>query len=178
MSARKRSRPPNTGNENLGGPREIGASSLMAQPLYLISGSDRLAENLRQLRSIGIDNVAGYFDSAAIRGAGLSTESYLSETPEQLRSKIESGGVKLLDVRAATEFREGHIAGAEHRFLGTLLRTAGDLDRRQRVATQCLGGARSAIAASILQRAGLQVTNMQGGYSAWLEAGFPVVQSP
>jgi hydroxyacylglutathione hydrolase len=148
------------------------------QPLYLITGSDQLAENLRQLRSIGIDNVAGYFESAAIRGAGLSTESYLSETPEQLRSKIESGGVKLLDVRAATEFREGHIAGAEHRFLGTLLRTAGDLDRGQPVATQCLGGARSAIAASILQRAGLQVTNMQGGYKAWLEAGFPVVQSP
>ena len=32
------------------------------------------------------------------------------------------------------------------------------------------------MAASILQRAGFDVVNMQGGYQAWVEAGLPVVR--
>jgi hydroxyacylglutathione hydrolase len=82
----------------------------------------------------------------------------------------------LLDVRAATEFHEGHIAGAEHRFLGKLLREIETIDRSRPVVAQCQAGGRSAIATSILQRAGFDVTNMTGGYSAWLAAGLPVTR--
>jgi len=43
----------------------------------------------------------------------------------------------------------------------------------------CAGGARSAIAASVLLRAGfLDLTNLIGGYSAWLRAGLPVESGP
>jgi hydroxyacylglutathione hydrolase len=144
------------------------------QPLHLVADSSELPEVLRRLRSIGIDNVCGSFDAAAVQAAGLRTESYRSVTPAKLHSRIESGEVKLLDVRAATEFQEGHIAGAEPRFLGKLLRQVGDIDRSKPVVAQCLGGARSAIATSILQRAGFDVTNMAGGYRAWTAAGYPV----
>ena len=144
------------------------------QPLYLLTDPSLLADNLRGLRSIGIDNVGGYFDAAAVRESGLRTESYPSATPQELRGKIESGDVRLLDVRALTEFQAGHIAGAEHRFLGRLLRDLRELSRTKPIVTQCLGGGRSAIATSILQRAGFDVTNMQGGYNAWLESRLPV----
>lgn len=144
------------------------------QPVYLLTDPKLLAENLRGLRAIGIDNVGGYFDTAAVREAGLRTESYSSATPQQLRPRIESGEVKLLDVRAATEFHAGHIAGAEHRFLGKLLREIKGIHKSQPIVAQCLGGGRSAIATSILQRAGFDVTNMQGGYKAWVEAGLPI----
>lgn len=147
-----------------------------SQPVYLLTDSKWLADNLRGLRSIGIDNVGGCFDAAAVRESDLRTESYSSATPQQLRPRIESGDVKLLDVRAATEFHEGHIAGADHRFLGKLLREIKRLDKSKPLATQCLGGGRSAIATSILQRAGFDVTNMQGGYQAWVQAGLPVVR--
>jgi hydroxyacylglutathione hydrolase len=79
----------------------------------------------------------------------------------------------LLDVRAATEYNEGHIAEAEHRFLGKLLREMGAIDKSKPVVAQCLGGGRSAIASSILQRAGYKVINMEGGYRAWVGAKLP-----
>jgi hydroxyacylglutathione hydrolase len=144
------------------------------QPIYLIADSDSLAEHLRALRSIGIDRVGGYFDASAVREAGLRSESYESRGPEQLQSKIENGEVLLLDVRSETEFQSGHIPGAQHQFLGTLLRELDQIDRSKSVVAQCQSGARSAIATSLLQRSGLDVTNMKGGYSAWVKAGFLV----
>lgn len=147
------------------------------KPLHLIAEPTALPDVLKRLRSIGIDNVCGSFDAGAVQVAGLRTESYRSETPQQLRERIATGAVRLLDVRAATEFHEGHIAGAEHRFLGRLLREIETIDRSRPVVAQCQAGGRSAIATSILQRAGFDVTNMSGGYSAWLAAGLPVTHA-
>jgi hydroxyacylglutathione hydrolase len=135
-----------------------------------------LPAQLRSLRSIGIDMVGGFFDAAAIKADGLGTESYRSATPVELGASIDDGDVTLIDVRAATEFHAGHISGAEHRFLGTLLRNIDSISKDKPVVVQCLAGGRSAIAASILQRAGFDVINMQGGYQAWVASGLPVVQ--
>lgn len=145
-----------------------------SQPLYLITDSSSVAENLRGLRSIGIDRVGGYIDATAVRESDLRTESYPSATPQELRGRIESGNVRLLDVRALTEFQAGHIAGSNHRFLGKLLRGLPQLSKTKPIVAQCQGGGRSAIATSILQRAGYDVTNMQGGYQAWVKAGLPI----
>ena len=148
-----------------------------SQPVYLLTDPHWLADNLRGLRSIGIDNVVGNFNAAVVRESGLRNESYSSATPQQLRPRIESRDVKLLDVRAATEFHDGHIAGAEHQFLGKLLREIRGLDKSQPIVVQCQGGGRSAIATSILQRAGFNVTNLSGGYNAWVAAGLPVTRA-
>jgi hydroxyacylglutathione hydrolase len=147
------------------------------EPLYLIADRSEVPEILRRLRSIGIDNVSGVFDTAAVQAAGLRTESYRSLAPTELRGRIESGEVKLFDVRAVTEFQEGHIAGAEPRFLGKLMRQIREIDRSKPIVAHCLGGGRSTIATSILQRAGFDVTNMEGGYQAWTGAGFPVTRN-
>jgi len=146
------------------------------EPLYLIGDSGSLDDLLRSLRSIGINNVAGYFDAAAVKAAGLRTESYPSVPPLELRGRIEEGDVTLLDVRSATEYHAGHIAGAEHRFLGSLLRNMDGISKQKPVVTQCLMGGRSAIAASLLQRAGFNVIDMQRGYQAWVDAGLPIRQ--
>jgi hydroxyacylglutathione hydrolase len=144
------------------------------KPLHLIAEPSALPEVLNRLRSIGIDNVCGSFDAGAVEAAGLRTESYRSETPQQLSERIATGAVKLLDVRATTEFREGHIAGAEHRFLGRILREIETIDRSRPVVVQCEAGGRSAIATSLLQRGGFDVTNMSGGMNAWVAAELPV----
>jgi hydroxyacylglutathione hydrolase len=147
-----------------------------AKPVYLITDGSQLPDVLRSLRSIGIDNVGGFIEAAETKRAGLRTQSYESRTPAQLRHSIDDGSVALIDVRAATEFDDGHIAGAQHVFLGTLLRNIETLERDKPVVTQCLAGGRSAIAASILQSAGFEVINMSGGYQAWVAAGLPVVR--
>jgi hydroxyacylglutathione hydrolase len=92
-----------------------------------------------------------------------------------LQPRIEHGEATLLDVRALTEFQAGHIPGAEHRFLGKLPREIENINRSKPVVVQCQGGGRSAIATSLLQRAGFDVTNMSGGLNAWKAAGLPVV---
>jgi hydroxyacylglutathione hydrolase len=144
-----------------------------SQPLYLVTDSESIATNLRSLRSIGIDNVQGYFDVKGTDASELFTETYPSESAQELAARIEEGSVRLLDVRAATEFNEGHIVGAEHRFLGKLLQELTQLDNSKPVVAQCLAGGRSAIATSILQKAGFHVINMTGGYNAWRAAGLP-----
>ena len=144
------------------------------QPVHLLTHARGLSDNLKGLRSIGIDNVGGYFESTAVSEAKLRTESYAAATPTELRSQIESGAVTLLDVRAATEVQLGHIAQSEHRFLGKLLREMKNINKTKPIVAQCLGGGRSAIATSVLQRAGFNVTNMLGGYQAWVKAGLPV----
>ena len=128
----------------------------------------------RALRSIGIDHVLGYFDVQTVRDANLTTQTYPTVKPVDLQGKIEQGKVRLVDVRAKTEFDEGHIAQAEHHFLGRLLRELQSLPKSKPIVAQCLGGGRAAIATSILQRAGYDVTNMQGGFKAWVAANLPV----
>jgi hydroxyacylglutathione hydrolase len=140
----------------------------------LITDADSLPSILRSLRAIGIDRVGGYFDAGQVRQAGLRSEAYPMAPPEELYEPIEAGHVTLIDVRASTEFHAGHIAQAEHHFLGTLLKNVEHLDRRKPIVAQCQSGARSAIASSILQRAGISVTNLRGGYRAWVQAGLPV----
>lgn len=144
------------------------------ESIFLLTDAQSLPENLRGLRSIGIDKVGGYFDASVVQASGLRTESYQSATPGQLHARIEAGSVKLIDVRSTTEFQEGHIEGAEHRFLGKLLRQLKDMDTTEPIVVHCQLGGRSAIATSILQRAGFDVTNMQGGYQAWVDAHLPV----
>ena len=145
------------------------------QPLFVIAAADERDAVIRILRSIGVDHIAGVFDSDSMQQQGLLTQSYRASSPDELRAEIERGEMNLVDVRARTEWDNGHIAQAQHFFLGTLLQNAGRLDAGKPVVTQCQSGGRSAIAASILQARGLEVINMNGGLTAWNEAGFPIV---
>jgi hydroxyacylglutathione hydrolase len=142
-------------------------------PLYLLTDAPSLAANLHSLRSIGIDKVQGYFDIKAADVQKQFTEAYSSATPKELAGRIKDGAVQLVDVRAATEFHEGYIENAQNQFLGKLMRELDQIDKSKPIVVQCLAGGRSAIGASILQRAGFDVTNMTGGYKAWIESGLP-----
>ncbi|EAQ79936.1 MBL fold metallo-hydrolase [Blastopirellula marina] len=145
------------------------------QPIYLIVEDQALPDCLTSLRSIGVDQVGGFFNASAVRQSGMRVQSYASATPHQLRAQIEQQAATLLDVRSAEEFGRGHIPGAQHRFLGKLLRTIGELDKSQSYVVQCQSGARSAIAASLLQRGGFDVTNMSGGFQAWSAEDLPIM---
>jgi len=148
-----------------------------SRPAYLIADPGQLPEATRVLRKIGLDDVRGYFDVSKVREAGLATESYATGTPKELAPGIESGEVNLIDVRSDEEWKSGRITGADHRFLGRLPAIVSNIENSRQIVTQCQSGARSAIAASILQARGLEVVNMSGGFGAWAGAGLPVDQS-
>jgi hydroxyacylglutathione hydrolase len=147
-------------------------------PLYLIADSDHTAEAVRDLVYIGIDQVAGYFETTAIQTLaemGHKPQSYQVATADSLSSKILNGEVTLLDIRNQTEWDEGHIPGAKHLMLGYLLERADEVVNGLPIVVQCRTGSRSAIGASILQAKGAkEVINLQGGIRDWAAAGLPV----
>ena len=80
--------------------------------------------------------------------------------------------VTVVDVRSDNEWASGHIRGAVHMPLGYLADRAAELPRERPIVVQCQSGARSSIAASVLERLGVtNVMNLSGGMSAWVAAG-------
>ena len=83
----------------------------------------------------------------------------------------------LIDVREDDEFRAGHVAGAIHIGKGVIER---DIERMvpdpdTELLLYCGGGFRSVLAADALGQMGYtNVTSIDGGYRAFVEAGTPI----
>ena len=89
---------------------------------------------------------------------------------------IEQKHVRLIDVRTAKEYAEGHIAGAELidvRAADFAKRTIGI---KGTVAVFCRSGKRSLMAAELLAKQGCTVYNLDGGILAWQKAGKPITK--
>jgi sulfur dioxygenase len=85
--------------------------------------------------------------------------------------------VQVIDVREADEFDGplGHIASARLIPMGELPARLAEIDRSRPVVTVCRSGTRSAQAAVLLGKAGIQdVANLAGGMLRWRAAGHPV----
>lgn len=96
-------------------------------------------------------------------------------TPEQVRDRLDAGGVTLIDVRDDDEWRQGHVHGARHVSRGMLEFQIGDVapDPASELILYCAAGSRSLLAARSLQVLGYErVSSMAGGVRAWQAAGF------
>jgi len=149
-----------------------------AAPFYLIAGSNQITEMIEDLAYIGLDNATGYFETEIIETwtqQGHALESYQDTTPQEIAEQVKNGQVLVLDVRAASEWEEGHIPSAQHLMLGYLPDQCKALSTDKPVVVQCEAGTRSAIGASILQAKGItNVKNLKGGISNWAAANLPI----
>ena len=146
------------------------------QIVIVAEDKDKASESRLRLARVGIEHVTGYLDGglAAWVGAGLPVEQTSQISVQQLHELAL--GIQVVDVRRTNEWHDGHVATAMHKPLDHLATTLGDLDRTKPVAVYCKGGYRSAIAASLLQRAGFeQVMNVTGGFDAWRTCDLPYV---
>jgi hydroxyacylglutathione hydrolase len=145
------------------------------QDFYLLLGRDaehRLPEIVRAFALIGLDRVAGYFAHTALDRAPRPLGRIPQVTPSELAGMRRNGSPVVIDVRYAGEWAEGHLASAIHIPLGHLAAHLAELPRDRPIVTQCRSGTRSAIAASLLRRAGFSdVSNLAGGYEAWKAQG-------
>lgn len=130
----------------------------------------------RDLALIGLERVVGAFDRDAIEAwvAGGGTLTRVGRVNvKDLHGRTPAPVV--LDVRGASEWEAGHIAGALHIPLGELPDQLDRVPRNQPVVVHCQGGGRAMIAAGLLQAQGFdQVQNLDGGLAAWQRAGLPV----
>ena len=148
---------------------------------YLILTDESAAavrEVVRLLSLIGIDSVRGYFGAPAIERVklkGRPLSAIVQVSPTELASDIQYPDTLVLDVRGASEWETGHLPGARHLPLGYLVERVHEIPRTKTVVTQCQSGARSSIAASLLERQGFKrVLNLNGGLVAWRAAGLPI----
>ena len=148
-------------------------------PLVLVStdASDR-EEALRQLIRIGFDDVRGYLDGGlpAWTAAARPIARVPTVSIADLRERLGDGErLTVLDVRHNSEWIAGHIHGAIHVENGRLPYDALPLPQDSPVAIHCQHGDRSTAGCSILARRGYrQVILVEGGFHAWLKAGYPV----
>jgi rhodanese-related sulfurtransferase len=84
--------------------------------------------------------------------------------------------IVLVDVREDSEWAQGHLPGATHLGKGVIERDVERFfpDKEDPLVLYCGGGYRSALAGDSLQKMGYtNVISMDGGWRAWVEAGYP-----
>jgi hydroxyacylglutathione hydrolase len=124
------------------------------QPLYFITYQAKdAAFIIEKLRSIGVDNIGGYFTPEAI---GVHPATLPTIKMAELRQRLTSDNPLVLDVRGASEFAEGHIADSLHMPLGYVLDHLDELPRDRLIVTQCRTGYRAQLVASLLRRQGFE----------------------
>lgn len=97
---------------------------------------------------------------------------------QQATDKI-SNGAYLVDVREPSEWNEAHVEGAILIPLGELSARINEIPTDKDVLVICRSGNRSGQARDLLRAAGLsQTTSIEGGITAWISAGLPVVSGP
>ncbi|NLD56302.1 MAG: rhodanese-like domain-containing protein [Burkholderiaceae bacterium] len=83
----------------------------------------------------------------------------------------------IVDVRPSAEYAAGHLPNARNIAADELAKRAGDLPKGKPVIVVCGTGNRAGRAASALRAAGRQdVFCLEGGVSAWQQAGLPLVK--
>jgi phage shock protein E len=86
----------------------------------------------------------------------------------QQAHKLVQNGAKLVDVRSADEFAEGHIEGAINIPVDDIAARTAELgDKSQPVVLYCRSGKRSARAAATLREAGFTKVENLGGKDNW-----------
>ncbi|HEX4072448.1 MAG TPA: rhodanese-like domain-containing protein [Planctomycetaceae bacterium] len=97
---------------------------------------------------------------------------------QDVKGRLDRGeSFHLVDVREDREWEASHLPGAIHLGKGIIERDVEKTipDTGAPIVLYCGGGFRSALAAKNLQDMGYtNVISMDGGYSGWKNAGFPL----
>ncbi|CAN5615250.1 MBL fold hydrolase [soil metagenome] len=141
---------------------------------YLIAdGDNSLAQTIAaDLSMIGLDELAGYFGADAVEAwaaGGRQLQTIEQIDSGELEKRIADGSVHALDVRGRSEWEAGHIEGVQNIPVGHIPDEVDRIPRDRPLVVHCQAGARSSIAASVLQAAGfVDVLNLSGGYADWV----------
>jgi rhodanese-related sulfurtransferase len=160
-------------NVSLGGrfAEQVGSIVPIGTPLVVTGSAATAAEATVRLGRIGFDTVVGLLaDPEAVLAERPERAHRLSRlTADELRSRQSELGpnLQLVDVRNPGEVQAAPVAGARNIPLARLRESLDDLDRDRPVVLMCAGGARSAVASSLLLAAGFRdVSDVLGGANA------------
>jgi hydroxyacylglutathione hydrolase len=94
---------------------------------------------------------------------------------DEAKNRMESGDVAVIDVRELNEWNAGHLPGAKHIPLNTVLNRISEFPTDKQVLLVCGTQNRSALAAEMAAAMGLtNLAVIEGGTEGWKRRGFPV----
>ena len=146
--------------------------------LLVLDDQHHLDKAVRYLTRAGYDRIVGYL-KGGVEGwynAGFPVEHMQVLTVHELKAKIDRGEeLTVLDDRGENEWKQGHIKGAQHIYVGHIQDRIADISKDKPVAMFCNVGHRAGLGASILLHEGCrEVYNILGSMTAWKAAGYPI----
>ncbi len=148
----------------------VSGSSFGTRAAFLLSPEERIvlhgsAEEVelaaQRLRAVGFLELGGFLEHAE------TSEQMTPVSIAELDALLAAGEVEVIDVREKDERDAGYIAGSRHIPYRLLRAFAEDLPSDRPLVTICESGPRAAIAASVLQAAGLDAHPVTGGIETW-----------
>lgn len=131
--------------------------------------------------AVGIRRIAGFLGGGmtAWRQEGRPVEQLERLPAKELPARAADPALQVLDVRERSEWEEGHIPGSHSEPWHDIDGIPEGLDPERPVAVLCGSGARSAVAAGLLQRHGARdiIHVTEGGVGTWAELGSPLEQA-
>ena len=89
--------------------------------------------------------------------------------------KLMDDGYDVVDVREDWEWKKGHVPGARHVVLSSILANPAGNKFKDKTIFVCQVGERSAVASEMAVALGVKdVVNFKGGTKAWRDAGLPL----
>lgn len=150
-------------------------------PLLLIANDDEdLTDAVNSLMALGMTNPLSVLEGGPERwmAAGLPVLATTRVSVETLHQSLAEGAIgTILDTREPGEVeQQGTIEGSVNVPYRTIRSREALPPLAEPVVTICNSSNRSGLAASLLERLGIRVMNLDGGTSAWEEAGHPLVK--
>jgi glyoxylase-like metal-dependent hydrolase (beta-lactamase superfamily II)/rhodanese-related sulfurtransferase len=153
---------------------------LKSRPVLIADTRERLEEARTRLARVGIEELAGYLHDgiSGWEDSGLPISNLRQMTAQSLKDHLNDRDLHVLDVRRPGEWEAGHLESAQLWPLDRFKESLPTLPKSAVIAVHCKSGYRSAIACSLLMRAGFaNVVNVVGGYDAWDAARLPSVKA-
>ena len=142
--------------------------------LVLVGNRDELQEAVHRLHRIGYG--ASVLTIDTWKSAGLPTKKVDFIKPADLYAQMQAGTAPIIvDVRLPNEWMGLRIGEVVNLPLNRLQELSAKLDPTQPVVAVCNSAYRSVMAVGLLEAKGFtNVTSLDGGSEAWIEAGLPV----
>lgn len=141
--------------------------------VYYALASPAVAELWRALRDAAREHVEGLEDVAAAYVGDRSTLATL--TRDELRARLRSGDVVVIDTRPEPEYAAGHIRGALSIPVTELRSRLAEVADATEVVAYCRGPycVYADDAVRLLGDAGVPAARLEDGYPEWAAAGLP-----
>lgn len=145
--------------------------------IFYALASDRVGQLWTALRDVAVEHVAE---------VEVLTEDYLGErsgiellTADELTERITKGRAVVLDVRAASEFAAGHIAGARSIPHDEITARFAELPQSREIIAYCRGPfcVYADEAVRFLKSRGYRARRLDNGYPEWRRAGLPTEET-